>query len=136
MFMLVEQIYSDDNHSLYQPLIHIISCTRSWCTFFYNIYEKIIMVPLLKLYIYGPRWGHWGFWHGAPYYDICAYQTNTPSPFWREHPQECWNIIEKQFQGFLLIFEMSLYLTCGYFILSRLFWIIYFLMKKIFYSVK
>lgn len=136
MFMLVEQLYVEDDRSRYRPLIHIISCTRSWCVFFYNIYEKVILLPLLKLYIYGPRWGQWGFWNGAPYYDICAYQTNTPSPFWKDHSQECWNIIEKQFQGFLLAFEVSLYLVFCYFIVTRLVWMLCYLFKRLFYSVK
>lgn len=82
--------------------------------FLWDSYNTLLVNPLLKLYLYGPRFGGWGFWGGKDSNDICAQLTNVPSEFWAANREECFHLITKSFYSFLIIFEILCYMCFLY----------------------
>jgi len=77
-----------------------------------TIYAATILTPLKRLYFDGPRLFGYGFWKGAPVHDICAQLTQHNSEFWKNNPDACREIVEKDFHSIVVLVE-----TVGYFAL-------------------
>lgn len=74
-----------------------------------SLYEKFILSPLARLYLYGPSWGGWGFWNGLTLPVICAQKTNLLPEFWEHNSFECAQIVSKQFYSSIVFIETFLY---------------------------
>ena len=72
-----------------------------------QIFEMCVAVPLRALFHRGPSW--LGGWQGKMEEDVCAELTTSPASFWIRHPEECTAMIEKQFQSFLVVFQVFVY---------------------------
>ena len=79
---------------------------------FRSLHDTLVVRPLLRLYLMGPRLYGWGFWAGAPAIDICASLSNVPGDFWSDHPQECAMLITREFTATLVAFETFVYFLC------------------------
>lgn len=87
----------------------------SWLSHYsLKTYQILVINPLARLYMYGPAIFGWGFWAGQTIEDICAAKTNVPAQFWSDHPVECWMLIERQFNGFVIVIETLLYVWVWY----------------------
>jgi hypothetical protein len=84
------------------------TCSAAWTTV-HSIYEKLILSPLARLYLYGPSLGGWGFWNGLGMHVICAQKTNLLPDFWEHHPFECAQIVSKQFYSSVVFIETFVY---------------------------
>lgn len=62
----------------------------------------IIELPLLTLYLHGPRLGGYGWYQGMAYSAICAEITNVPEEHWKENSATCIALIGRRFEGFLV----------------------------------
>lgn len=63
----------------------------------------LLDLPLFHLYRNGPSvWGI-GFWGGQSYETICSQITSTDAQFWAQHVGECYGIIQRRFDGFLIM---------------------------------
>ena len=74
-----------------------------------RIYTYIILTPLIRLYLHGSTFFGVGFWNGKNVYDICSQKTNIKSEFWKDHHDECINLISKDFYSFVIIIETFIY---------------------------
>lgn len=78
-------------------------------SYFYKVYEHIILFPLSRLYLFGPSFGGFGFWAGLGLPDICAQKTHLATDFWKEHPLECITIVGKNFYSIVVLLETLFY---------------------------
>lgn len=74
-----------------------------------------VSAPLRALFERGPSW--MGGWQGRDRADICADLTGSPATFWLVHDVECDEIVEKRFQSFLVVVQISVY---GYLVFTML----------------
>ena len=74
-----------------------------------SVYEKLFLMPLARLYLYGPSLGGWGFWNGIKLHVICAQKTNLLPDFWEHHPFECAQLVSKQFYSSIILIETFVY---------------------------
>lgn len=88
---------------------------------FTEIYNFLIVRPLARLYLYGPRFGGYGFWQGMTDTDICTALNSghNPSSFWSKNLPECHEMIARDFNAWLVFVEflvtlLVLYMTCKY----------------------
>lgn len=86
-----------------------------------SVYDFSIVRPLAKLYLYGPRFGGYGFWQGMADTDICTALNSghNPSSFWSKNIGECHDMIARDFNAWLVFVEflvtvMVLYITLKY----------------------
>ena len=79
-----------------------------------SAYALTITNPLKRLYYNGPRLYGYGFWRGVPLHDICASLTSYDSEFWQLHNQACLEIVEKDFNSMVVLFETVLYFAALY----------------------
>lgn len=88
-----------------------------------QLYKTFVVKPLARLYLWGPRWGNWGFWGGQTLHDICAQITSVSSDFWIKHPDECLVVISKSFYSLLILFESILYVVFIYKAVQFVWWV-------------
>jgi hypothetical protein len=71
------------------------------------IYVHGFRRPLAMFYLYGPGTDRWGMWSGLPLHDICARITGhtTDSSHWYVHREACVQIVERQFNAFMIAIE-------------------------------
>jgi len=74
-----------------------------------HIYTRVVIAPLQRLYFQGPRLFGYGFWKGASQHDICAALTNHNSEFWAQHSDACAQIVRRDFQSHVVLFETAAY---------------------------
>ena len=77
-----------------------------------TLYEWLVLMPLSRLYLYGPTLNGWGFWGGQEVSLICAQQTSLNVNFWRENEDQCYELISKQFQSITVLVETVMYFLC------------------------
>lgn len=76
----------------------------------HKIYVMIIVHPLKRLYLNGPNInGFIGGWYGMSNSQICSQITKVSESMWDANPCECEKLIEKNFQGTLILFETCIY---------------------------
>lgn len=94
---------------------------NGWKHVVYMTYNKIVLTPLARLYLWGPHLNGWGFWAGKALHDICAQMTHMPSDFWIHHPDECMQVISKSFYSNIILIETCVYLYLIYKFISLVF---------------
>lgn len=82
--------------------------------FLLRVYRWLLIAPLQKLYFGGPQLYGYAFWGGRERADICAELTNVPAEFWQSQPDQCEQLLDKQFRAFLIAIETLLYLYLLY----------------------
>lgn len=78
-------------------------------SFLEKVYSKVILTPLAKLYLWGPAVGGWGFWNGIETHDICTQKTTIAAEFWKDHPEECIELIGKHFYSIVITIQTIVY---------------------------
>jgi len=107
---LIEAIKSASNLTQHVTAIGSQSSIVEYLTYHLNkIYYYIIVFPLAKLYLWGPSFGGWGFWGGMDMAEICAQKTTLSSEFWKRNPEECAEIVSKQFYSMTILIETIVY---------------------------
>jgi len=71
------------------------------------IVEWFISAPLRSLFYKGPTW--LGGWQGRAEADMCAEMTGSPATFWMMHTAECGDIVDKKFQSFQIVVQITVY---------------------------
>ncbi len=87
---------------------------KSLMSFFMVMYSWLFIRPLANIYIYGPRWSHFGFFAGMKMEDICSEITTVGAAHWIENREKCLEIIDIKFQGFLLVVQYIIVLFLLY----------------------
>ena len=72
-----------------------------------QVFDICITTPLRALFYKGPTW--FGGWQGKSHDDICAEMTSNSATFWRDHIDECRELLEKKFQSCLIMFQVVVY---------------------------
>jgi hypothetical protein len=72
-------------------------------------YHRWFILPVAKLYLWGPGLGGWGFWGGMDMSEICAHKTTLNSAFWRQHPDECAEIVSRHVYSVAILIETIVY---------------------------
>lgn len=70
---------------------------------------RLLIYPIRKLYLYGPRWGSVGFWEGRQREDICAEITGSPASFWKQSEAQCNALIDRKVQSVAVLLAVSAY---------------------------
>ncbi len=84
---------------------------KSAKVFAVSAYAYVIVDPLRRLYLHGPRLHGYGFWKGAAPHDICAALTNYESAFWKNNEKECMQVIERDFNSLVVLVETIMYFS-------------------------
>jgi hypothetical protein len=79
-------------------------------SFFRYAIFSLFELPLLQLYLYGPSVAGYGFWEGHEQDVVCATLTNVHSRHWAEHGDECAGLIYRRFEGYLILFYVTIYI--------------------------
>jgi hypothetical protein len=78
-------------------------------------YRLVVIVPLQKLYFYGPNVSNkYGFWGGLKKSRICQIITTYTESFWEEHEEECLELLAQHFDSFRCTVEVMLYFALMY----------------------
>lgn len=72
----------------------------------------IIGKPLYYLYIEGPTWI--GGWQSKKAPDICSAITGVDANFWEQHPHECQDTIDRQFNSLYALVRVATYVFLLY----------------------
>jgi hypothetical protein len=94
------------------------------------LYNKSIVLPLRKLYLFGPSVMQIGFWGGQPNSQICQSITTYSELFWQSNLQQCEDIIENKFTAFRVTIEVVTYFLFLYHISKGLLVLITFLLCR------
>lgn len=73
------------------------------------VYEYAVIAPLRRLYFDGPSLNGLGFYAGRLHTDICAELTKIDAFFWHQHPEECANLLDTNFNAFVVGTESVMY---------------------------
>jgi hypothetical protein len=74
-----------------------------------DVYDALIVEPLRRLYLGGPRLWGWGFWGGIALPDICAAVSTAPATFWWHHQDACAALVLREFSVLLVALETVVY---------------------------
>lgn len=77
-------------------------------------YELLVREPVRRLWLRGPWLGGYGFWNGRDPAYICAHLSTLSTASVLERPQDCKELIERQFDSFMVGFEFLLYVAVVY----------------------
>ena len=75
-------------------------------------YQTVFIVPIQKLYFYGPVFLGYGFWEGASNTEICAHVTKYSQSFWESNTYDCDEIVNAKFYSFRVMVELTIYFAC------------------------
>lgn len=73
------------------------------------VYDRLIFLPFMQLYLSGPALGGYGFWGGRDEAFICAAKTTMSQFFWENHPGMCREIIERDAHSFMMTVAVTVY---------------------------
>lgn len=96
-------------HSLQEHVTSFSSILQCVSLSLHSLYNASVQHPLRRLYRTGPNLRGIGFWRNASDVDICATLTNVDAQFWRTHRERCAQVIEEDFQSYLVVLETLLY---------------------------
>lgn len=74
------------------------------------ILYEMLLYPIRKLYLQGPRINGFGFWQGSPLSEICASITSIPVEHWNINNAECEAVINKKFDAIVVSLECILFM--------------------------
>lgn len=74
-----------------------------------KVVAYLLYSPLLHVYLYGPRFGSYGFWEGMQMADICLEITGVSAEHWKLHPHLCEHMVHKKFESYLVVVHILLY---------------------------
>jgi hypothetical protein len=83
-------------------------------SFFFSIYDLIIVDPLRQLYYFGPGVAQFGFWGGMGATEMCQSLSPLSTSFWQQHPDECAILLETKFHSFRVTMELFIYFILLY----------------------
>lgn len=63
---------------------------------------NMIMNPLYIIYRKGPRVNGFGFWEGKSNEEICSILTNTRNDIWLNNHNDCIEIINRNYDSFVI----------------------------------
>ena len=66
-------------------------------------------IPLYRVYRKGPTFRGMGFWGSLSDEDVCSRLTGTNSAHWKIHNAECVNIIQEDFQQWVVLIDFGVY---------------------------
>lgn len=93
----------------FRRVINAQAITRVPARYLYFLYYLVFLMPLEKLYLYGPTFRGWGFWGGRKWDDICSELTQVDAEFWHNNKKECANLIERHFFQFVVFIQVVVY---------------------------
>lgn len=93
----------------------LVNHTTGWQQVMYDLYQQWILTPLIRLYLWGPSWGNWGFWGGMDMSDICSHKTGVDAHFWKHNSEACTQLVAKQFYSITVLLETGMYFYAVYF---------------------
>lgn len=77
----------------------------------YGAYFDLVISPLFRLYLVGPRWGWLGGWYGKPAADACSELSPMLSAaFWHAHERQCEALLWRRFASYVAAFEFLIWL--------------------------
>jgi hypothetical protein len=83
------------------------------------VYTYVVVKPMAKFYLKGPRFFNLGMWGGMEPQDICAEITGVASSHWTKNYEDCYNIIQQRFDAvmigaWLVFLIFVVYKTCDF----------------------
>lgn len=112
-----------DMGPVFHNYVYKNSVIRWILTFFTLLYTYIIVKPMAKFYLKGPKIYGFGMWGGMESQDICAEITGVASSHWTKNREDCYNIIQQRFDA-VMIGVWFLFLMFVLYKVSAFFWYI------------
>lgn len=75
-----------------------------------EFHQITIVYSIRMIYLYGPSFGHIGFWKGKEKPDICSQLYTLPSEHWKRYPEACENQIENEINSLVLAADFLAFL--------------------------
>jgi hypothetical protein len=86
----------------------------------WKVYEVVVRQPFRRLWMQGPWMGGYGFWNGRDPLYICSHLSSLSMENFLDRPQQCYDLIEKNFEGFMVACEFVFYVLLLTFFLRTL----------------